>query len=43
MVCVTSITLEREFCFVIHKNCVGAQAPTQSKNYSILALPQLLT
>ena len=43
MVCETSIILETGFFFVIHKNRAGADAPTQSYNYSILPLPHLLT
>ena len=42
-VCATSIILEKESSSVIHKNRAGASAPTRSNNYSILALPQLLT
>jgi transposase len=41
--CGTSIILESESCSVIHNNRAGATAPTRFNNYSIFALPQLLT
>ena len=34
MVCATSLISEKEFSSVIHKNRVGANAPTRSENYS---------
>jgi hypothetical protein len=43
MACATLIISAKEFSSVIHKNGAGALAPTPSVNYSILALPQLLT